>query len=128
MSNLAPVGLAVDGSAMSNVRGPSHALVAVIEYGDFQGRVRRAADPGVRMTLERPEGKERLIYRHFLIENTRPDALMTTEAAGGSGSVADLPDALSPDSPGRQPESPCTGAVRRGVGLRPSRLRCRAGH
>ena len=73
--------LAVPPSAIDHVRGPEHAPVTVVEYGDFQCPACRAAEPGLRMTLERFGNHVRLIYRHFPLESAHPRALLAAEAA-----------------------------------------------
>jgi protein-disulfide isomerase len=64
-----------------HVRGPSLAPVTIVEYGDFECPTCRAAEPAVRMVLERSPNAVRLIYRHFPIESAHPHALMAAEAA-----------------------------------------------
>jgi protein-disulfide isomerase len=67
--------------ASDHVRGPRLAPVTIVEYGDFECPTCRAAEPGVRMVLERSPNAVRLIYRHFPIESAHPHALMAAEAA-----------------------------------------------
>jgi protein-disulfide isomerase len=64
-----------------HVRGPPQARITVVEYGDFECPTCRAAEPAVRMVLERSPSAVRLIYRHFPIESAHPHALMAAEAA-----------------------------------------------
>lgn len=68
-------------SATDHVRGPGHAPVTIVEYGDFECPTCRAAEPAVRMLLERSPNAVRLIYRHYPIESAHPLALMAAEAA-----------------------------------------------
>jgi protein-disulfide isomerase len=68
-------------SAVDHVRGPSHAPVTIVEYGDFECPMCRAAEPAVRMMLERASNAVRLIYRHYPVESAHPHALMAAEAA-----------------------------------------------
>jgi protein-disulfide isomerase len=89
--------LAVAVSAIDHLRGAAHAPVTIVEYGDFQCPVCRAAEPGVRMILERFEGKTHLVFRHFPIESAHPDALMAaeaTEAAAAQGQFWPMHDRL----------------------------------
>ena len=81
MSHPTRIDLAVPAAAIDHLRGAEHAPVTVVEYGDFQCPVCRSAEPGLRMTLERFEGRVRLIYRHFPIESAHPLALFAAEAA-----------------------------------------------
>jgi protein-disulfide isomerase len=64
-----------------HVRGAAEARVTLIEYGDFECPICRAAEPGVRMLLDQHPMTVRLIYRHFPIETAHPHALMAAEAA-----------------------------------------------
>jgi protein-disulfide isomerase len=97
MSHAAPVDLAVAVSASDHVRGPEHAPITIVEYGDFECPVCRAAEPGVRMTLERFGARVRLVYRHFPIESAHPHALIAaeaTEAAAAQGQFWPMHDRL----------------------------------
>jgi protein-disulfide isomerase len=67
--------------AADHVRGAPHAPVTIVEYGDFECPMCRAAEPAVRMVLERSPNAVRLIYRHFPLESAHPHALMAAEAA-----------------------------------------------
>jgi protein-disulfide isomerase len=64
-----------------HVRGPPEARITLVEYGDFECPICRAAEPGVRMLLDQHPATVRLIYRHFPIESAHPHALMAAEAA-----------------------------------------------
>jgi protein-disulfide isomerase len=64
-----------------HVRGPPEARITVVEYGDFECPICRAAEPGVRMLLDQHPTTVRLIYRHCPIESAHPHALMAAEAA-----------------------------------------------
>lgn len=68
-----------------HVRGPRLAPVTIVEYGDFECPTCRAAEPAVRMLLERSPNAVRLIYRHYPIESAHPHALMAAEAAEAAG-------------------------------------------
>jgi protein-disulfide isomerase len=76
-----PIDLAEPVSAIDHVRGPRTAPVTIVEYGDFECPVCRAAAPAVGMVLSRSPQAVRLIYRHFPIESAHPHALMAAEAA-----------------------------------------------
>jgi protein-disulfide isomerase len=75
------VDLAEPVQAVDHVRGPRLAPVTIVEYGDFECPTCRAAEPAIRMVLERSPNAVRLIYRHFPIESAHPHALMAAEAA-----------------------------------------------
>jgi protein-disulfide isomerase len=68
-----------------HVLGPPHATVEVVEYGDFQCPICKAAEPGVKMLLQHFEGRVRLAYRHFPLEEAHPQALRAAEAAECAG-------------------------------------------
>lgn len=73
--------LAVPVSSVDHARGAPHAIVTVVEYGDFECPGCRGAEPAVRNILERFSSSLRLIYRHFPIEEAHPHALIAAEAA-----------------------------------------------
>ncbi|HLQ12518.1 MAG TPA: thioredoxin domain-containing protein [Steroidobacteraceae bacterium] len=64
-----------------HVRGSRDARITVVEYGDFECPICRAAEPGVRMLLDQHPTTVRLIYRHYPVESAHPHALMAAEAA-----------------------------------------------
>ena len=68
-----------------HVRRPADARVTVVEYGDFECPVCRAAEPGIRMLLAQHPADLRLIYRHNPLESAHPHALMAAEAAEAAG-------------------------------------------
>src|SRR5258706_15603688 len=68
-----------------HVRGSPEARITVVEYGDFECPICRAAEPGVRMLLDQHPTTLRLIYRHFPVESAHPHALMAAEAAEAAG-------------------------------------------
>ena len=81
MSEKAGHDLKVPVSPTDHVRGSAEARITVVEYGDFQCRICRSAEPGVRMLLDQHPGTVRLVYRHFPIQSAHPHALMAAEAA-----------------------------------------------
>jgi protein-disulfide isomerase len=81
MTQQAGQDLKVPISPTDHVRGAPEAHVTVVEYGDFECPICRAAEPGVRMLLDQHPKTVRLIYRHFPIESAHPRALMAAEAA-----------------------------------------------
>src|SRR5258705_8746292 len=74
-------------SPTDHVRGAPEARITVVEYGDFECPICRAAEPGVRMLLDQHPTALRLIYRHFPVESAHPHALMAAEAAEAAGPV-----------------------------------------
>jgi protein-disulfide isomerase len=81
MSEKAGQDLKVPISPTDHVRGSPEARITVVEYGDFECPICRAAEPGVRMLLDQHPTTVRLVYRHFPIESAHPHALMAAEAA-----------------------------------------------
>jgi protein-disulfide isomerase len=79
--NLPALDLKVPVTAVDHRRGAAHPKVVVVEYGDFECPVCRAAEPGVRMILDQHAATVQLVYRHFPIESAHPHALMAAEAA-----------------------------------------------
>lgn len=73
--------LKVPPTRTDHVRGAADARVTVVEYGDFECPVCRAAEPGIRMLLDQHPTTVRLIYRHQPIEGAHPHALMAAEAS-----------------------------------------------
>jgi protein-disulfide isomerase len=76
-----PLDLLVPVTTSDHVRGPIGAQVTIVEYGDFECPICRAAEPAVQMVLRQFPGTVRLVYRHFPIETAHPHALMAAEAA-----------------------------------------------
>lgn len=80
-----------------HVLGPSHAPVAVIEYGDFQCPICKQAAPAVKIMLARFAGRVRFAFRHFPLEEAHPHALgaaLAAEAAGAQGKFWPMHDLL----------------------------------
>jgi protein-disulfide isomerase len=89
--------LAAPVTAIDHVRGAEHAPVTIVEYGDFECPVCRAAEPSVRMLLNHHDGAVRLVFRHFPLEHAHPHALMAaeaTEAAAAQGAFWEMHDLL----------------------------------
>ena len=61
--------------------GPDHAVVTVVEYGDFECPACAAAEPAVRRLRELHAGELRFVFRHFPLEDVHPHALLAAEAA-----------------------------------------------
>ncbi len=72
-------------SARDHFRGPANAPLTLVEYGDFQCSTCRRAEPVVRELLERLGPQIRLVFRHFPLTQSHPDALHAAEAAEAAG-------------------------------------------
>jgi protein-disulfide isomerase len=89
--------LTVPVSAVDHVFGPGHAVVTIVEYGDFECPNCKQAVPAVKLLLERFAGRARLVFRHFPLEDVHPHALLAAEAAeaaGGQGKFWPMHDLL----------------------------------
>ena len=67
--------------SFDHTRGPPHAAVTVVEYGDFECPNCKQAAPAVKLLLERFEEKVRYVWRHFPLTEVHPHALMSAQAA-----------------------------------------------
>jgi Na+/H+ antiporter NhaA len=63
-----------------HVRGPIHAPVTVVEYGDFQCSYCGQAEPVIRELL-REFGDVRYVWRHLPLNDVHPDTQLAAEAA-----------------------------------------------
>ena len=70
---------------MAHTRGADGAEVTIVEYGDFQCPNCKQAAPAVSMLLKRFEGRVRLEWRHFPLEEVHSHALIAAEAAEAAG-------------------------------------------
>lgn len=77
--------LAVPVTSADHVRGPEHARVTVVEYGDFECPNCKQAAPAVQLLLQRFADQVRFAYRHFPLEEVHPHALGAAEAAECAG-------------------------------------------
>ena len=68
-------------SQADHIRGPSHAPVTIVEYGDFECPTCGQAAAAVKLLLERFTERVRFAYRHFPLEGIHPNALRAAEAA-----------------------------------------------
>ncbi len=75
------VTLAVPPQPTDHSLGSEHAQVAIVEYGDYACPGCKVAAPTPALLLERYPNKIRFIYRHFLLEDAHPQALLAAEAA-----------------------------------------------
>jgi protein-disulfide isomerase len=89
--------LAVPVSAVDHVTGAPHAVVVVVEYGDFECPNCKQAQPAVKLLLERFAGRVRFVFRHFPLEDVHPSALgaaLAAECAGGQVRFWEMHDLL----------------------------------
>jgi protein-disulfide isomerase len=78
-------------------RGAAEAKITVVEYGDLQCPMCRAAEPAVKMLLASHPQTLQLVFRHFPLESAHPLALMAaeaTEAAAAQGKFWEMHDLL----------------------------------
>ena len=97
MSHAHTYDLAVPVSAVDHVLGPAHAPVTIVEYGDFECPNCKQAAPALKLVAAHHEGKVRLVYRHFPLEEVHPHALhaaLAAEAAGAQGKFWEMHDLL----------------------------------
>jgi protein-disulfide isomerase len=80
-----PTDLVLPVTAVDHARGPEHAPVVVVEYGDFECPNCKQAAPAVDMLLRDFEGRVRFVYRHYPLEQVHPHALLAAEAAEAAG-------------------------------------------
>jgi protein-disulfide isomerase len=64
-----------------HLRGPEHAPVTIIEYGDFECPNCKQAKPAVEIVLNRYPEQARFVYRHFPLTDVHPHALAAAEVA-----------------------------------------------
>ena len=67
--------------SFDHLRGPPHAGVTVVEYGDFECPNCKQAAPAVKLLLERFEERVRFVFRHFPLPEVHPHALLAAQAA-----------------------------------------------
>ena len=83
--------------SFDHTRGPDHASVTVVEFGDFECPNCKQAAPAVKLLLERFEERVRFAFRHFPLTEVHPHALMAAqaaEAASGQGKFWQMHDVL----------------------------------
>ena len=71
-----------------HVRGPDHAPVTLVEYGDFECPHCKNASGAVKMLQARFDGQVRLVFRCFPLEEIHAHALqaaLAAECAGAQG-------------------------------------------
>jgi protein-disulfide isomerase len=73
--------LAVPVSAHDHIQGNAHAVVTLVEYGDFQCPACGMAYPVVKQIQRRYAGNLRFVFRHFPLGQAHPYAQMAAELA-----------------------------------------------
>jgi protein-disulfide isomerase len=111
--------------AGSPVRGPSDALVTIIEYSDFQCPFCKRVQPTLDTLRRRYGGEVRLVWKNFPLQfhaRARPAANFAMEAMarGGSSAFWRVHDALFAAQPSLDDSS--LTRIARGAGLDPSPL------
>ena len=89
--------LAVPVNPTDHLLGPSHAPITLVEYGDFECPNCKQAAPAVKLLLKRFNGRVRLVWRQFPLEEVHPHALqaaLASEAAAGQGEFWPMHDLL----------------------------------
>jgi protein-disulfide isomerase len=79
------IDLADDVVPTDHSRGPEHAPVTIVEYGDFECPNCKQAKPAVEIVLGRYPEQVRFVYRHFPLTDVHPHALAAAEAAECAG-------------------------------------------
>ena len=80
-----------------HILGGPHAAVTIVEYGDFQCPNCKQAAPAVKLILAHFEGRVRLAWRHFPLEEVHPHALhaaLASETAAAQGRFWQMHDLL----------------------------------
>src|SRR6185436_11238181 len=85
MSRHEPFTLSSPVGPADHVRGPAHAPVTIVEYGDFECPNCRQAVAVVKLLLGRFDNRARFAYRHFPLEGVHPHAELAAEAAECAG-------------------------------------------
>ncbi len=80
-----------------HVRGPAHAPITLVEYGDYECPHCAAAYPVVNQVQMHFQGRMRFVFRHFPLTEVHPHAEIAAESAefaGAAGLFWDMHDAL----------------------------------
>jgi protein-disulfide isomerase len=78
-------------------RGPDHAAVTVVEFGDFECPNCKQAASAVKLLLERFDERVRFAFRNFPLTEVHPHALLAAqaaEAASAQGKFWEMHDLL----------------------------------
>ena len=73
--------LTVPVSALAHVQGNAHAVVTLVEYGDFQCPACASAYPLAKQIQHRYAGNLRFVFRHFPLSQAHPYAQLAAELA-----------------------------------------------
>jgi len=73
--------LAAPVSARDHIQGNAHAVVTLVEYGDFQCPACGGAYPLVKQIQHRYAGNLRFVFRHFPLSQVHPYAQLAAELA-----------------------------------------------
>ena len=68
-------------AAADHVFGDAHAALTLLEYGDYECPACIAAEPRVRHLVASHPGQVRLVFRHFPLMESHPNAELAAEAA-----------------------------------------------
>ena len=80
-----------------HIRGPAHAPITLVEYGDYQSPHCGTAHPIVNQVKLYFRGQMRFVFRHFPLSEMHPYAEVAAESAefaGAAGLFWDMHDAL----------------------------------
>src|SRR3979411_2629649 len=80
-----------------HVRGPAHAPITLIEYGDYECPHWAASYPIVNRVEMHFQGRMRFVFRHFPLTEVHPHSEIAAESAefaGSAGLFWDMHDAL----------------------------------
>ena len=80
-----------------HVRGPTSALVTLVEYGDYECPHCRAAHPVIEKVVRAMQDRVRFAFRHFPLTQTHPharEAAQAAEAAATEGQFWQMHDKL----------------------------------
>ena len=84
-------------SQSDHVRGPAHAPITLVEYGDYECPHCALAYPIVDQVESTFSGRMRFVFRHFPLSEVHPyaeTAAESAEFAGAAGMFWDMHDAL----------------------------------
>jgi protein-disulfide isomerase len=84
-------------SQSDHVRGPAHAPITLVEYGDYECPHCALAYPIVDQVESTFSGRMRFVFRHFPLSEMHPHAEIAAESAefaGAAGIFWDMHDAL----------------------------------
>jgi len=77
--------LAVPPDPTDHSKGPEHARVVVVEYGDFECPGCKVAATTPTLLMDRFPSQVRFVFRHFPMEEAHPHALLAAEASEAAG-------------------------------------------